>query len=126
IYETMLKTIMPFSLSGVIWYQGESDASPGEAAIYAKELECFFSCVRKGFGDNSLRIALVQIADCGERLKNNLEGWRGIQRAQELYCERDPNARLVVSRDICETGFIHPPTKTLLSKRIAEALIERE
>ena len=126
IYETMLKTIMPFSRSGVVWYQGESEASPQQAAISAKELECFFTCLRNGFGDNALRVSLVQIADCAERLKNNYEGWRGIQRAQELYCERDPNARIVISRDISETGYIHPPTKTPLSKRIAEALLARE
>ena len=124
IYETMLQTIMPFSFSGVIWYQGESDASPDEAAVYADELACFFACVRSGFGDSKLPFAVVQIADCAERLKNNGEGWRGIQRAQRLAAEADEYARLVVSRDISETGFIHPPTKTLLAGRIADALLE--
>ena len=123
IYETMFKPIAPFSFSGVIWYQGESDASPDEAAIYADELECFIKCVRRDLRDEKLPFAVVQIADCADRIAVNERGWRGIQRAQELYCERDANARLVVSRDICETDCIHPPTKTLLAARIAEALL---
>ncbi|MBO7548404.1 MAG: hypothetical protein J6T77_00390, partial [Clostridia bacterium] len=59
------------------------------------------------------------------RIAVNSSGWRGIQRAQELYCERDGNAYLVVSRDICETDCIHPPTKTALAQRIADALLCR-
>lgn len=125
IYDSMLCTLFPFSFSGVVWYQGESDASPAEAAIYASELESLFDTMRRSFRDKTLRVALVQIADCDERIAVNSSGWRGIQRAQELYCERDGNARLVVSRDICETDCIHPPTKTALAQRIADALLCR-
>jgi len=123
IYDTMLKDLFPFSFSGVIWYQGESDASPEEAEIYGKELARFFSVLREGFCDASLRIALIQIADCAERLKNNRAGWEGIQNAQKRAAESDENAFLVLSRDICETACIHPPTKTLLAGRIADALL---
>ncbi len=124
IYDQMLTTLFPFSFTGVIWYQGESDASPEEAEIYADELECLFGVMRGGFRDSSLRAVIVQIADCDDRLAVNERGWRGIQQAQELYARRDPRSKLAVSRDICENSCIHPPTKTLLAKRICDLLME--
>ncbi len=36
------------------------------------------------------------------------------------YAEVVSDTDTVISRDICETDAIHPPTKDVLSKRIAE------
>jgi hypothetical protein len=35
------------------------------------------------------------------------------------------NVVTVISRDICETDNIHPPTKDKLAKRLAETIMER-
>ncbi len=124
IYEKMLAPLFPFSLNGVIWYQGESDTSVPEGATYDAELLRFMREVREGFGDRGLRFAVVQIADLDWRLESDPEGWRAIQAAQERAVEKDPNARLVISKDVCESSVIHPTRKTALSNRAAEALLE--
>lgn len=121
LYEYALGQILPFSVSAVVWYQGESDAHGKEAEIYDKELEILISCWKKAFNDSTLPFVIVQLADCEERLG---EGWLNVQKAQERVCERIPNTALVISKDVCETNDIHPPTKHLLAERISTELIK--
>ncbi len=119
LYDFALSQILPFSVSAIIWYQGESDAYGGEAKIYDKELEILISCYRKAFNDENLPFAIVGLADCDERAG---EGWTNIQNAQEKVAKKDRNSVFIVSKDVCETNDIHPPTKHLLAKRICEGL----
>ncbi len=123
IFEAMLSTVFPFSLSGVIWYQGESDTSVCEGAIYDAELLRFMRIVRERAGDNGLPFAVIQIADYDWRLENDAEGWRAVQSAQERAVDADGKSALIISRDVCESGIIHPTRKTEISRRAARALI---
>lgn len=120
IYGKMLRTVAHYRLSGIVWYQGESNACAGEARLYPAALKRFFSVLRAAQDDETAKIALVQIADCDERLKWDGEGWLGVQRAQAEFAAADAHCTLVRSGDVCERDCIHPPTKSLLSKRIAE------
>lgn len=124
IFDEMLSKIFPFSLNGVIWYQGESDTTTYEGEIYGEELLRFIKAVRDGVLDPLLPFAVIQIADYDGRLDNDHEGWTSIQRAQERATEKDGNATLIVSRDMCESEYIHPTKKTELSIRAAKALVQ--
>ncbi len=126
IYEKMLSTLFPFSLNGVIWYQGESDTTVQEGEIYDAELLRFMKALRAGIEDETLPFALIQIADYDGRLRDDPEGWRAIQNAQRRAASRDARSTLIISKDVCEGGFIHPPQKTEISKRAARAIIRAE
>ena len=119
LYDFALSQILPFSISAVVWYQGESDAYGKESEIYDKELEILISCFRKDFGDENLPFVIVELADCDERAS---DGWTNIQLAQKRVVKKDRNSVLVISKDVCETNDIHPPTKHLLAKRISDGL----
>ena len=123
IFETMLKTVMPFSVNGVVWYQGESDTTVQEAAIYDRSLELLFGCVRDMQRNPSLPFAVVQIADYDYRKEYDPDGWKGIQLAQERAAQKDGLVKLVKCADICESSMIHPVTKNALAERIAFALL---
>jgi hypothetical protein len=69
--------------------------------------------------DGALPFTVVQIADLDTRRD---EGWLGIQRAQERIVQRVDNTTVVRSADLCESNDIHPPTKILLARRIAESI----
>ena len=119
IYKKMLSPLFPYSLSGVIWYQGESDTTVAEAKIYKDELECLIDTVRKEDKDGKLPFVIVQIADFDLRRD---DGWYGVQAAQAKAAAEIPDCALAVCRDVCGSNEIHPPTKSKLAERIADNL----
>jgi len=120
LYNYVLSQIIPFSLTGVIWYQGESDTSLEESREYKNELTAMINVWRKDFKNDKLPFVIIQIADFDLR---DDEAWHNVQKAQlEIQNELDC-IKTVISADICESDNIHPPTKDKLSHRVAEALL---
>lgn len=117
LYETMLKTVTPFSFGNVVWYQGESNASPDEGAVYVSLLRAMIQSWRREDCDVALPFVVVQIADTRQD-----EGWLAVQKAQEEASVSIPLVRTVVSADVCEKEMIHPVTKGRLAARIADAV----
>ena len=122
LYEYAFLQIVPFAFSGVIWYQGESDASPVEGEIYLKELVEMIRIWREDLRDEELKFIVVQLADF---IWGDPIGWKLVQEAQLKAQKEIPFVKTVISRDICESDCIHPPTKDKLAKRIAKALMEK-
>ena len=121
LYHHKLERVIPFSLSGAVWYQGESDASESEGAVYEQELSELIRIWRGDFRNEHLPFCIVQLADYEGRIKLD-SGWRLVQEAQMRISRHVPNVYTVVSKDICETDDIHPQTKDQLAVRIAEAI----
>lgn len=122
LYHFAIEPILPYSLSHVIWYQGESNTSEAEGAVYDKLLTALIEQRRRDFDDPGLAFIVVQIADYRKR---DDEGWSGVQRAQVRVGERVAGVCTVISRDVCENDHIHPPTKILLCDRISDAILEK-
>ena len=117
LHDFALSQAVPFGLSGVVWYQGESNATPAEGEVYFKELELFIGTLRKEFRREDLPVAVVCLADNVDREQ---VGWKAVQKAQIQAGEAIPYVKTVLCADICETDQIHPPTKHLLAERIAD------
>ena len=118
----MLKEIIPFSISHVLWYQGESNAYTGEAELYIDMLSSLVDNWREDFCDSSIKFVIVQIANyIWEEDKN---GWKIIQELQLKAPEHIKGLKTVVCRDVCEDADIHPKSKKVLSQRIAKAIEE--
>lgn len=124
LYNTKLSLVIPYVISGVVWYQGESDASVAEGEVYERELCELINVWRADFECADLPFCIVQIADCDSRIALG-PGWRMIQDAQAKISEHFPNTYTVVSRDVCESDNIHPPTKDKLAHRIAQVIQTR-
>ncbi len=120
LFEHMTKTILPFSISHVLWYQGESNSFVGEAELYSKMLYDMINSWRSEFCDSNLPFVVIQIADCDWR---NDEPWRAIQREQLKIVDMINNVWVVRSNDVCESDDIHPKTKSVLCKRIVDAIL---
>lgn len=121
LFDYVLTQVFPFSVSGVVWYQGESDTSIAEAEIYDKELAAFIYTLRDCFEDDSLPFVVVQIADFDNR---NDESWKLVQQKQIDVQQFVENVTTVTSADVCESDNIHPPTKHKLANKIAKQLLE--
>ena len=124
LYHTALSNAIPYPLSAVVWYQGESDASDAKGPVYLEELCTLIDIWRKDFCDEDLFFAVVQIADFDAEMAKDwgFKGWKLVQKAQAEVVKKRPFVKTVISADICETDNIHPPTKDKLAKRIVEAL----
>lgn len=122
LYDGMLKKILPYSISHVLWYQGESNAKSGEAEIYLDMLTCMISSWRCDFKDENLPFIVIQIADyigAEEPL-----AWKTVQEMQMQAENEIKNIKTIMCRDICETNDIHPQSKKALSERIAKAILD--
>ncbi len=117
LYETMFKTVTPFSFGNAVWYQGESNDSPAEGAVYVSLLGAMIQSWRREDRDEALPFVIVQIADSRRN-----EGWFAVQKAQEEAPAVIPHVRTVKSADVCEKEMIHPVTKGPLASRIADAV----
>ena len=121
LYNYAFSQIAPFSVSGVVWYQGESDTSIEEAKLYKAELTEMIRIWRNDFKNDSLPFVIIQIADFDPR---DDEAWHTVQKAQAEIQNEVDFVKTVISADICEKDNIHPPTKDILSQRVAKALTE--
>ena len=123
LYNKMLSKIIPYSLSGVVWYQGESNAAEGEALHYERMLRELIKIWREKFINDSLPFTIVQIADTDERIAEGY-GWKVVQDAQEKVATTEKGTYLVISRDICERDDVHPPSKAPLAKRVSDVILK--
>ncbi|MBP5227806.1 MAG: hypothetical protein J6336_10525 [Kiritimatiellae bacterium] len=116
LYEKAFRLIGTYPVSGVLWYQGESNTGKGEYAVYADLLAAMIGQWRKDLLHPDLPFAVIQIADYDHRKD---AAWKAIQAAQLRVPERCPHVTAVKCADICSSGNIHPPEKEALGKRLA-------
>jgi sialate O-acetylesterase len=121
-YNNHIYPFENYAIAGIVWYQGESDASISEGMVYDIELCELIKVWRNDLYDNNLPFVVIQIADYDEKI--NDDGWRLVQEAQLRVEKMLPCVKTVISRDVCESDNIHPATKEILSLRVADALIK--
>jgi hypothetical protein len=84
-------------VTGILWYQGESDASAKDAPQFRKKFEDLIAAVRRDFNDPDLPFYGVQI---GRHVSKGLaEPWNLVQQEQRLAAVRseiDPREPAVV------------------------------
>lgn len=95
--------------SGIIWMQGESDATMTEeiAQRYYSNLKRLMDLMRATFRDDDLAVVIGKISDSG--LDNNGKTWvygELVQHAQEEYVRKDKNA--VIVRDTKSYKYSDP------------------
>ena len=120
LYDFALSQVRPYPLCGIVWYQGESDTSAAEAAVYTEELRTLVNIWRRDFGNPQLPFVVVQIADYD--FPHDKAAWRALQAAQDALSGSMQNVSVVKSSDVCEHDDIHPKTKDKLAARIAAIL----
>ncbi|MCQ2396321.1 MAG: sialate O-acetylesterase [Lentisphaeria bacterium] len=111
-------------VSGMLWYQGESDISSERAPIFEEATINFFRAVRKDLKAPSLPIIQVQIgremhtSDVGEK------GWTIVREAQRTMHKKLRNFLTVPAVDLTLDDTIHLDEDSyfVLGKRVADAM----
>ena len=69
-------------LTGVVWYQGESDTFDGQGVRYAQAMRQLVSALRRDTGQADLPFFYVQIATCALQTEDELPEWNLVQDTQ--------------------------------------------
>ena len=109
LYDTMLRRITPFTLRGVLYYQGESDDHRPDD--YEMLLTCLIREWRRDFADPALPFLLVQLPVYAELHTEHGDNWARIRLAQERVCRADRHTGMAVILDCGEYCEIHPKEK---------------
>lgn len=121
LYEGMLTTVIPYSLTKILWYQGEEDIRVYER--YYELLKHLIACFRKYFRDSELPFYIVQIAPYAyledPRTFNRPPYLREIQSkvAAETY-----KASIVITTDCGNRDDIHPKNKRPVGERLCNIM----
>ncbi len=114
-YNGMIAPVIPFTLAGAIWYQGE--ANTFNPHTYARLLKTLIKSWREDFSC-PLPFYYVQIAPCTYYDEHDLNA--AILREQQVKAMDMPGTGMVVISDLVDdVRDIHPPNKQDVGKRLA-------
>ena len=120
LWNGMLAGLAPYALSGVVWYQGESNT--GRAREYQALLSCLMSSWRQLFQQPRLPFVVVQLANYMQPSpKPQNSGWAQLRESQRRAVAADARAAPAVAIDLGEAVDIHPLRKKELAERCALA-----
>jgi len=115
LFHTMMEPIIPFGISGVIFYQGEEDVS--RFHLYKKLLRTLVEYWRLRWYSPALPFLLVQIAPYDDPLEPDLNAAL-LREAQIEAADEMSSVTLVVTTDCGEPDDIHPKSKRMIGERL--------
>ncbi len=119
LYNAMIAPLLNYTIKGVIWYQGESNA--GKPLEYQKLFPAVIADWRQKWNQGDFPFLYVQLANFMEAKDQPSEsGWAELREAQ-LKTLSVPNTAMAVTTDIGEWNDIHPLNKEDVGKRLALA-----
>ena len=116
LYETMLSRIAPYTLAGVLWYQGESDDV--NCTTYDLVLRALIENWRRDWKDEGLPFMIVQLPMFRYSDEKDTGSWAYIREAQENVFRSVRNTGLAVCLDCGEFNNIHPVDKSAVAHRL--------
>jgi sialate O-acetylesterase len=119
LFNAMLNPLIPYSIKGAIWYQGEGNT--GQAYQYRELLPLMINDWRTRWG-YEFPFYIVQLANFTALQTSPSEStWAELREAQGLTAEHLNKTGIAVTIDIGEAFDIHPKNKLDVGKRLAMA-----
>lgn len=117
LYNAMFKPLVPFTIRGVAWYQGERNyLHPDE---YKLLLDNFINSWRADLEQPNLPFLITQLS--GYSGYNN-EGWISVQETQYKISQKYSNIATVMTYDIGDSLNVHPTNKQDVALRMCIAV----
>ncbi|MGQ0614620.1 MAG: sialate O-acetylesterase [Planctomycetaceae bacterium] len=116
LFDGMIAPLAPYAMRGVLWYQGESNASRAEQ--YRVLFPALIRDWRRTWGRGDFPFLFVQLANFGARAAAPGESaWAELREAQRLALEL-PHTGMAVAIDIGDAKDIHPRNKREVARRL--------
>lgn len=117
LYECMLKRVVPYTLGGAIYYQGESDDHrPGS---YYHLFDSLIRTWRREFRDENMPFLCVQLPIHHYEGDSIMDKWCLIREAQMRLHQEGVVTGIAVALECGEYNNIHPVHKTEVGRRLA-------
>jgi sialate O-acetylesterase len=116
LYNSMINPLIPYSIAGAIWYQGETNVD--RSYQYRTSFPLMINDWRNRWG-KPFPFLFVQLASFGTFQNSNVgSGWAELREAQNLTLQL-PNTGIALTTDISEAINIHPRDKADVGFRLA-------
>lgn len=123
LYDCMLRRVMPYTMQGVIWYQGESDDH--KPAMYRKLFTNMIDNWRTDWHDNTLPFIFVQLPEHRYQADKDFKHWCLIREAQQQVGDTVKNAWMSCALDQGQFSDIHPRAKRVVGQRLEAIAMEK-
>ena len=117
LYNGMIVPIEPYTIKGVIWYQGESNSALARVHSYDRVMRTLIEDWRRRWGIGDFPFLYVQISNFKS---TPLEDWAEL-REQQLRTLAMRNTAMAVTIDIGNPDDVHPTDKLDVGLRLARA-----
>ncbi len=121
LYNSLIKRIAPYTMAGVLWYQGENDEAHPNA--YYTGLTSLIRNWREDWRDDELTFIIGQLPVYGGKNPDG-DSWSIIREAQMRVFKTIKNTGLVVLLDCGEKDNLHPSDKREVGRRFAMQVLE--
>ena len=120
LYNAMIAPLLPLSIQGAIWYQGESNAdNKADAIEYNRLFPAMIRDWRQRWGQGEFPFLFVQLASFGAIQSQPADAnWGYLREAQSATLSL-PNTGMAVTTDIGNPFNIHPVQKQEVGERLA-------
>ena len=116
IYNGMVAPFTPMSLTGFLWYQGETNSAHDRAPYYSTLFPALIRDWRAHFAQGDLPFLFVQISS----FRSPGEDWGRVRDAQRRTLSV-ANTAMAVTLDVGLADNVHPPDKQTVATRLALA-----
>ncbi len=117
LYNGMIAPLLPYTIRGATWYQGESNA--GNATLYRKLFPTMIQSWRQAWQLPDFPFLFVQLANYMQRYDEPTDtNWARLREAQTLALEL-PHTGMALAIDVGDAKDIHPKDKQTVGKRLA-------
>ncbi|MFZ1527188.1 MAG: sialate O-acetylesterase [Ferruginibacter sp.] len=124
LYNGMVHPLIPFAFTGVLWYQGETNAA--RSFQYRKAFPLMINYWRKKWNAGNFPFYFVQLSSFDPSHSDGLKGsnWAELREAQSMTLKL-PNTGMAVSTDIGNVDDIHPRNKQDVGLRLAAIALHK-
>jgi sialate O-acetylesterase len=125
LYNGMIAPLIPFAITGAIWYQGESNA--GRAGEYRELLTTMIRDWRAQWGMGEFPFMIQQLVNNGPASDdaNARSSWSLLRETQVQVANTVPNCGIAVGIELGSAFTIHPPNKQEVGRRLARVALEK-
>ncbi len=124
LFASMIAPLVPYTMRGVIWYQGERNAAGPFSGLYGKQLQTLIADWRTLWGDE-FYFAWVQIPAfaTAQKFPSEPTGWGVSVRDGQRRALKVPQTGMAITMDIGDPKQGHPTNKVEFASRLSRVVL---